>query len=134
MADKLYKINISTDIMVYASGTKEAVELAKTKASDEIGAGSFEPIHAQYVDQIPSDWLNYIPYCPARMKQIANKCQELVVHRPISQQPVKVEPEKTEPEKTEPEKTEPVHVPQPLPLPNNPPLNFDSIVAGRRKR
>jgi len=134
MADELYKVNISTDVMIYAKDTKEAVLLAKQKASDEVGAATYTPIQAQYVDQIPIDWLDYIPYCPPRIQQIGNKCKDMVVNRsqPEPQQPLHSPEHKPEPQ-LEP-RPQPVKPEPQLPIPSNQSsLNFGSFVAGRRK-
>lgn len=123
--------------MVYANDAKEAVILAQQKAPDEVGAANYVPNQVQYLDQVPEDWKEYIPYCPDGIKQIPEKCKELVTTRPISQKPVEPIVE-NKPEPVVENKPEPipesVKPPNPMHLPpNNPPLNFDSIVAGRRK-
>ena len=121
MAEQLFKINISTDIMVYASNAKEAVLLAKQKATNEIEAANFAPSEVKYTDEVPKDWLEYIPYSPSHIEQIDKKCKEIVVNRPVEI----VKP------------VEPVIEPEPKPEPNKPsispmpPLKFDIPIAGR---
>jgi len=124
MTGELFKINISTDIMVYAQDAKEAVLLAQQKAVDEVGAALYSPIQVKYTDEVPVDWLEYIPYCPVRMKQIGDKCKDMVIKRVQSPQPLPINPEpvRNEPVRNEPEISN-----------NQTSLNFNSFVAGRRR-
>lgn len=129
MPDQLFKVNISTDIMVYAKDTKEAVILAQQKAVDEVGAAEYNPIAVKYLDEIPVSWQKYIPYCPNGMKQIDQKCEELVSVRSLVELPKNdVKPQPVSEPISQAIKPVEAHPEKPMPS-----LKFHIPVAGRKQ-
>ena len=63
MSNKLYKVKIETDIMVFANSEFDAIEIAKKNAVNEVGVygkGSAQSIKKP--SDIPEDWKSVIPY------------------------------------------------------------------------
>lgn len=75
---KLYKVTVATDIMVMGFNKKEAEEIAKTKAINEISIyGEAEGKLIKHFADIPQNWKDVIPYAPDTAAQEERKCVEI---------------------------------------------------------
>lgn len=77
----LYKVIVETEIMVMANDVKEAVDVAKKNATNEIaiyGRGNATKI--SNISEIPNDWKSVIPYAPDGYEE-TRKCFEIVSNK-----------------------------------------------------
>jgi hypothetical protein len=59
----LYRVKISTDIMVFANNDLDAINIAKLHAANEItNSCHTNPEYIRDHSDIPDDWVNLIPY------------------------------------------------------------------------
>ena len=75
----LYKVKVETELMVIAKTPKDAIEIAKKNAPNEIinyGKGIATAI--TNISDIPNDWKEVIPYA-LEGAQETKKCSELVM-------------------------------------------------------
>ena len=78
MQRKLYKVTVSTDLMVVALNKREAEELAKKNAVNEIGNyGQSSSSIVKHLSDIPKDWKDVIPYAPETIAQETRKCVDI---------------------------------------------------------
>ena len=74
----LYKVKIETELIVVAKNSKEAINIAKKNAPNEVanyGKGVATVINK--ASEIPDDWKNVIPYALEGAQEV-KKCIELV--------------------------------------------------------
>ena len=75
---KLYKVTVATDLMVMAVNKKEAEEIAKKKAVNEISVyGEASAKLVKHFSEIPQNWKAIIPYAPDTAAQESRKCEEV---------------------------------------------------------
>jgi hypothetical protein len=88
MQNNLYKVTISTDLMVAAPDTKAAVEIGKRYVANEIvvynrgEAGKIENI-----GQIPGDWRSCVPYSFSNVE--TKKCFEFLKETENTEEDIK---------------------------------------------
>ena len=79
MSRNLYKVRVETELMVMANSAKEAVEIAKKNAPNEIVSyGKGNATIVSRTNDIPEDWKGVIPYTNEGVSE-SKKCFELVV-------------------------------------------------------
>ena len=79
----LYKVKVETELMVVAGSPKDAVDIAKKNAPNEIIAyGKGIATAITNVNDIPNDWKDVIPYAPEGTQE-TKKCSELVPVSPL---------------------------------------------------
>jgi len=81
MSRHLYKVKVETDIMVMALDKREAEEIAKKNAPNEVGEyGQFSSSIVKAISDVPYDWRDIIPYGPDSVTQETRKCKDLIGH------------------------------------------------------
>ena len=127
---ELFKATAQIDIMVMASTQEEADQIANEQVDSEIEYLKCHSVKVANIREIPSNWVDSIPYYPQGETIQDKKCSELVsngveavVATPVTVEEIPVEPN---PEPV-PEPIRPPVRPQ-APMPN---LNFN--IPPRRK-
>ena len=123
MSKKLYKVMVSTEIMVLAEDESLVRQIALKNAAEEVSQlGTTEITEVEVQADIPKSWKDVVPYPSDRLANNPQTCSQLSklmpAKRPSSQKPVPV---------VETPK------PQPAPLPQNipEPPNHDGPIPGR---
>jgi hypothetical protein len=78
MQRKLYKVKVSTDLMVMAQNKREAEEVAKKNAVNEIQVyGDATVSVVKHLSDIPQNWKSVIPYTPEMVAQETRSCMNI---------------------------------------------------------
>jgi len=75
----LFKVTVSTSIMVSAANKEQAESIAKSFASAEIT--NYCDVHSKIItvpNDIPEEWKNYIPYYPQNIVPNPHTCQQII--------------------------------------------------------
>lgn len=76
MDKRLYKVNVEVELVVLAKDPKEAVEIAKNNAPNEIqNYGNGKATVIKNFSELSNDWLNCIPYSNG---QIEISCKSIL--------------------------------------------------------
>jgi hypothetical protein len=78
MQRKLYKVKVETELMVMALNKREAEEIAKKNAVNEVSVyGQCNSSIIKHSSDIPKDWKDIIPYGTETATQETRKCIEI---------------------------------------------------------
>jgi len=77
MKRRLYKVKVETELIVMAINTREAEEIAKKNAVNEVGVyGECSASIVKHPSNIPQNWKEVIPYATDTAKE-TRKCSEI---------------------------------------------------------
>jgi hypothetical protein len=115
---KLYKVQVSIEMMVMSDDEQGAIDEGAKHVFTEIEEyGMYAPISIEYKDQVPSNWVDSVPYNGTQ------QCNQIISGLPA----------------TEPEEAAPAPPPKPVqlnrpPAQLNPTLDFGSFVGRPTKK
>lgn len=118
MAHSLYRVKVSTEVMVLAESESEVREVALKNAAEEVAQlGTTEITEVAAQQDVPSSWSDVIPYPSPRLANNPKTCRQLSESLPLK----RVEEQKPHPIVEEPQ---PIKPPQNIPDPpsNNGPI------------